>query len=172
MDEIKIKLIAALSKNNVIGIGNSLPWRLPDDMKYFAEKTTNHTVIMGRKSWDSIPAKFKPLPNRRNVVLTKQNIKIEGCEVQHSFNDAMEDLLLGTKKGEDIFIIGGAEIYKIALPYADELLLTEIDAEVAGDVYFPEYDKSKFKEVSRIHHPADEKHKFAFDFVTYEKIEI
>lgn len=165
---MKVKLIAAVAKNNVIGAGNTLPWRLPDDMKYFAETTTNHTVIMGRKSWDSIPAKFKPLPNRRNIVLTKQDtIALTGCDVYHGLDEALDDCLKGGD--EIVYIIGGAEIYRLGLQYADELLLTEVDGEVAGDVYFPDYDKAKYEETSRVHHPADEKHKYAFDFVTYKK---
>lgn len=165
---MKVKLIAAVSQNNVIGKGNSIPWRLPDDMKYFAETTTNNPVIMGRKSWDSLPPKFKPLPNRRNIVLTKQEtIAITGCDVYHSLEEALDDCLVG---GDQlVYIIGGAEIYRLGLDFADELLLTEIHGEVEGDVYFPEFDKTKYEEVSRIPHPADEKHKLAFDFVTYRK---
>lgn len=159
-----IKIIAAVAKNGVIGNGSKLPWRLPDDMKFFAETTIGHTVIMGRKSWDSIPSKFKPLPNRRNIVLTKSDVILPGCDV---FNDFTTALLSAS---DMVFIIGGAEIYNLGLAVADTLLITEVWGDVEGDIYFPPYDKSLYVEKSRIHHPTDEKHLYAFDFVIYEKI--
>lgn len=158
-----IKMIAALANNNVIGLNNQLPWKLPKDMKFFAEQTTNHTVIMGRKSWDSIPAKYRPLPNRRNIVISRQNLQIENVEVYNTIEAAIKAAL-----GTTIFIIGGAEIYNLALPYANQLILTEVNAEVAGDTYFPKFDKSKYTEISRIKNQKDEKHAFDFDFVTYQ----
>jgi dihydrofolate reductase len=156
-----ISLIAALSKNRVIGKNNDLPWRLPDDMKYFMETTKGHCVIMGRKNYESIPHKFRPLPDRTNIVVTRQKaFKAEGCIVVDSLQDA-----LGTarqKSEKEVFVIGGAEIYKLAY-------LTEINTEIEGDTYFPLFDESTFKEQSRKHHNADSKHAFAFDFVIYTK---
>lgn len=162
-------MIAALSKNRVIGRNNDLPWKLPDDMKFFMETTRGHHVIMGRKNYDSIPKKFKPLPDRTNIVVTRQaNLEAPGCIVVDSVEKGI-DIARKNDEGET-FIIGGAEIYKLSLPYATKMILTEIDAEVEGDTYFPEFNRSEWKETSREHHPKDERHIYAFDFVVYEKI--
>ena len=165
---MKISLIAAHAQNRVIGKNNDLPWHLPDDMKFFMNTTQGHYCIMGRKNYDSIPAKFKPLPKRTNIVITRQkDFDAPGCIVFNSIDEGIE---LARKNGEqEVFIIGGAEIYRSALPSADLLYLTEIQAVIDGDVYFPEFSKEQWKEVSREHHPADEKHKYAFDFVLYER---
>jgi len=163
-----ISLIAALSKNRVIGKNNDLPWKLPDDMKFFMEKTKGHHTIMGRKNYDSIPLKFKPLPQRTNIVVTRQkNFKAPGCIVV----DSLENGLAIAKGNEEpeTFIIGGAEIYKLGLPHANRLYLTEIDAEIDGDTFFPAVDRNQWKEASRLHHAKDGRHAFAFDFVIYEK---
>ena len=161
-----ISLIAAVSKNRVIGKNNDLPWHLPDDMKYFMQTTKEHHVIMGRKNYQSIPEKFRPLPNRTNIVVTRQSIfEAPGCIITHSIN---ESLNLARKTGEkEVFIIGGAEIYKEGIAQAEKLYLTEIDAEFGGDTFFPEFEKKQWKEESRIHHPADDRHRFPFDFVVY-----
>lgn len=163
-----ISLIAALSKNRVIGKNNDLPWHLPDDMKYFMQTTKGHHVILGRKNYDSLPEKFKPLPNRTNIVVTHQkDFKANGCVIVHSIQDAIE---LAKKNNEsEVFIIGGAEIYKLGLPASHRLYLTEIDATIEGDTYFPEFKKVEWTETSRLHHSADERHKYAFDFVVYER---
>ena len=162
-----ISLIAALSKNSVIGKNNDLPWRLPADMKYFMQTTSGHCVLMGRKNYESLPPKFRPLPNRTNLLVTKQKDYIaEGCLIFHAIDEAVE---FAKQQGEpELFVIGGAEIYKATLPIADKLYLTEIDAMIDGDTYFPAFDKSKWKETSRTRHAPDEKHKFAFDFVVYQ----
>ena len=162
-----ISLIAAVSKNSVIGKNNDLPWKLPDDMKYFMETTRQHAVIMGRKNFDSLPVKFKPLKDRLNIVLTR-NKSIPGdhdIRVVGSIDEAFEQ----APQGEEVFVIGGAEIFKQTLSRANRLYITEIDAIVDGDVYFPEYDKSQWKEVTRAHHNADERHAYQFDFVVYER---
>jgi dihydrofolate reductase len=164
-----ISLIAALAKNRVIGKDNDLPWHLPDDMKFFMQSTKGHCVIMGRKNYDSLPPKYRPLANRTNIVVTRQQgFVAEGCHVVH----AMEDAFAYAKQlnETELFIIGGAEIYKQALPYADLLYLTEIDAIVTGDTYFPEVDHTKFTEESRIKHPADDRHAYSFDFVRYKRL--
>ncbi len=160
----EIIIIAALAKNKVIGNGLDLPWKLPKDMKFFAETTKGHTVIMGSKTWDSIPMKYKPLPDRKNIVISRNILAVMGAEV---FNDLEKAINFSTGK---IFICGGGEIYKLALPLATKLLLTEVDAEINGNIFFPEFNSLDYIESSRISHPADEKHKFGFDFVTYEKI--
>lgn len=163
-----ISLIAAVTKNNVIGKNNDLPWKLPDDMKYFMETTKGHAVIMGRKNFDSLPPKFKPLKDRCNIVLsrTKTELGSDVCVV-----DSMEDAFQKAKENstdEEVFVIGGAQIYSLALPKANKLYLTEIDAVIEGDTYFPSFNRKEWKEKSRKHHPADERHKYAFDFVIYE----
>lgn len=164
-----VSAIAALSKNRVIGKDNDLPWRLPDDMKFFMETTQGHHVIMGRKNYDSLHPRFKPLPRRTNVVITRQeNFEAPGCIVLNSLEPALE---LARRNGEaECFIIGGAEIYKLAMPFTTRLYLTEIDAEIEGDTYFPAIDMNKWKETSRHHHDADERHQYGFDIVVYDRI--
>lgn len=163
-----ISLIAALSQNRVIGKDNDLPWHLPDDMKYFMKTTSGHYVIMGRKNYESIPEKFRPLPNRTNIVVTRQkNYKAENCRVVHSLNDALN--IAQHDNQHEVFIIGGAEIYHQGISLADRLYLTEIKGRLDGDTYFPDFDKTHWKETSRQHHPQDERHAYALDFVIYEK---
>jgi dihydrofolate reductase len=163
-----ISFIAALSKNRVIGKNNDLPWHLPDDMKYFMQTTKAHYVIMGRKNYDSIPEKFRPLPNRTNVVVTRQkSFNAPGCVVVHSLEEGIEEARQGNE--QEAFIIGGAEIFKSGFPFSQRLYLTEIAAEVEGDTYFPEWNAAEWKEISRRHHPVDARHAFAFDFVVYER---
>lgn len=163
-----ISLIAALSRNRVIGRNNDLPWHLPDDMKYFMQTTKGHHVIMGRKNYDSIPEKFRPLPNRVNIVVTRQPaLTLPHCTVVHSLEEAVA---IAREAGEqELFIIGGAAIYQLGIPLANRLYLTEIDATLSGDTYFPAFDKNNWKEASRQHHSADERHAYAFDFVIYER---
>jgi dihydrofolate reductase len=163
-----ISLIAALSRNRVIGRNNDLPWHLPDDMKYFMQTTKGHHVIMGRKNYDSIPEKFRPLPNRVNIVVTRQPaLTLPNCTVVHSLEEAVA---IAREAGEqELFIIGGAAIYQLGIPLANRLYLTEIDATLSGDTYFPAFDKNDWKETSRQHHSADERHAYAFDFVIYER---
>lgn len=163
-----VSAIAALSKNNVIGKNNDLPWRLPDDMKFFMETTKGHHVIMGRKNYDSLLEKFKPLPQRTNIVITHQkDFKAPGCLVLHAIEPALE--IARKDSEEECFIIGGAEIYRLAMPHTTRLYLTEIDAHIEGDTWFPDFKKENWREVSRKHHPADERHKYAFDFVIYDR---
>lgn len=163
-----LSLIAALAKNRVIGKNNDLPWRLPDDMKYFMETTQGHCVIMGRKNYDSLPKKFKPLSNRTNIVVTRQqNFKADGCIVVHSMEDALA--VAREQKEKEVFVMGGAEIYTQALPMSNRLYLTEIEAEIEGDTFFPTVNYSVYKELSRKRHAVDEKHQYAFDFVVYER---
>lgn len=163
-----ISMIAALSKNRVIGKNNDLPWKLPDDMKFFMETTKGHHAIMGRKNYDSIPQKFKPLPDRTNIVVTRQkNFRATGCIVVDSFEKGLA--IAKENKENETFIIGGAEIYRLGLPYANRLILTEIDAVIEGDTYFPPLDYDQWKETSRQHHAKDERHAYPFDFVVYDK---
>jgi dihydrofolate reductase len=163
-----ISLIAALTKNHVIGKNNDLPWHLPDDMKYFMQTTKEHHVIMGRKNYESIPEKFRPLPNRTNIVVTRQkDFDAPGCWVVNTLEDGMA---LALAEGEDeLFIIGGSEIYALGMNYADQLYLTEIDTTLEGDTYFPSFNRDEWQEVSRTHHNTDSRHAYSFDFVVYKK---
>ncbi|WP_276369579.1 dihydrofolate reductase [Chryseolinea sp. H1M3-3] len=163
-----ISMIAALSRNQVIGKNNDLPWKLPDDMKYFMETTKGHHTIMGRKNYDSIPQKFKPLPQRTNIVVThQQNFNAPGCIVVNSVEKGLQ--LAERSNESEAFIIGGAEIYKLGLPHANRLYLTEIAAEIEGDTFFPTFDRNQWKETSRKHHDKDDRHAYSFDFVVYDK---
>lgn len=165
---MRISLIAALSSNRVIGKGNDLPWHLPDDMKYFMQTTKGHPVIMGRKNYHSIPEKFRPLHGRTNIVVTRQTgFPAPGCMVVHSTEAALE--AARATRSDEVFIIGGGELYGSFLGQADRLYLTEIDAEIEGDTRFPEFLLDQWTETSRIHHPADERHRHPFDFVVYDR---
>jgi dihydrofolate reductase len=164
-----ISHIAAMAENRVIGKNNDLPWKLPDDMKFFMNTTKGHHVIMGRKNYDSLHEKFKPLPNRTNIVVTRQ-LKFEapGCTVVNSIDDAVA---IARKNNEsEAFVIGGAEIYQLSLPMTNRIYLTEIHSVIEGDTFYPEFNKREWKEVSRTPHAADDRHKYAFDFVIYERV--
>lgn len=164
-----ISLIAAMANNRVIGKDNALPWHLPDDMKFFMHTTSGHTVVMGRRNYDSLPPKYKPLPNRKNIVVSRQpHFSAAGCQVVHSLNEAIA--LAEKEKIEELFIIGGADIYEQSILMAHKLYLTEINATVEGDRFFPIVNKTEWREVSRTHHPGDAGHLYDFDFVVYEKI--
>lgn len=168
---MKISLIAAVAENQVIGRSNDLPWHLPDDFKFFKEKTKGHPIIMGRKSLESLG---KPLPKRTNIVITRDPNRIPATYKDQGvvIVDSLEKALNVAKQVEEneIFVIGGAEIYTLALPLATTLYLTEIRQSYEGDAYFPQFDKNEWQEVSRQHHSADERHRASFDFVTYELI--
>jgi dihydrofolate reductase len=162
-------MIAALARNGAIGKANDLPWHLPDDMKFFMQTTKGHHVIMGRKNYESLPEKFRPLPNRTSIVVTRQrDYKAPGCTVVHQLEEGIK---MAEKNGEgELFIIGGSEIYKLGMPFADKLYLTEIDADIEGDTFFPLYKKEDWHEISRQDHDADDRHQYAFDFVIYKKM--
>ncbi|MEP6873046.1 MAG: dihydrofolate reductase [Burkholderiales bacterium] len=153
----KLALIAAVPRNGAIGKAGGLLWHEPEDQKHFRRVTMGCPVIMGRKTWDSLPARFRPLPGRRNLVITRNAAwRADGAEVVASLDAALA-LLADAPKA---FVIGGAEIYVLALPQADELVLTEIDADLDGDTFFPHWDRSRFVEHSREDRPG-------FSFVTY-----
>jgi len=128
-----IIIIVAASTNNVIGKDGDLPWNLPSDLKMFKEVTTDHVVVMGRKCWESIPEKYRPLPNRTNIVLSRNpDYKADGAEVRSDLQNSLEEFMYD---GKDIFVIGGAEIYKEAFQYANKLYMTRVVAEIEGDTY-------------------------------------
>lgn len=157
-------LIAAVAQHGVIGKDNALPWHLPEDLKHFKALTTGHAVIMGRKTWESLPPKFRPLPNRRNIVLTRDPAYVApGATVIHSLDDAVK-----VSFGETaLFVIGGAQLYAHALPHAQRLELTEIELEVDGDAHFPAFDRSHWREVKRASGMSASG--LAYAFVTYER---
>ncbi len=163
-----ISMIAAVAANRVIGKNNNLVWRLPDDMKYFMQTTQNHCVIMGRKNFESIPAKFRPLPNRVNIIVTTQTeYTAEGCIIANTIKEALN--YAESQNEQEVFIIGGGQIYSQSMPLTQKLYLTEVNNEFDGDTYFPEYDKGNWRETSRIHHRKDDRHLYEFDFVIYER---
>jgi dihydrofolate reductase len=158
---MRISLIVAAAQNGVIGRDNQLIWRLPDDLKQFKRLTTEHPIIMGRKTFDSIG---KPLPNRTSIVITRnKGWSFEGVVVVNSVKEAVE--AAKSTETDEAFVIGGAEIYRLTLPLANKIYLTEVQADFEGDAYFTIPDMEKWQEESRFHHPADEKHATAFDFV-------
>ncbi|MDR2014264.1 MAG: dihydrofolate reductase [Azoarcus sp.] len=159
----EIILIAAVARNGIIGRDNALPWRLKADLAHFRAVTMGHPVLMGRKTWESLA---KPLPGRRNLVLTRQpDYRVQGAEVFASVDEALDAL----KEAGRVFVIGGAEIYRVLLQKADILLLSEVAADVAGDARFPDFDRARFREVSRTAHPADADNEYAVDFVEYRR---
>ncbi len=157
-----ISIIAALDKDNAIGYKNKLLCYLPADLKHFKQLTTGHTIVMGRKTFESLPN--GALPKRKNVVLTKnKNFRCEKCEIIHS-PDELFDL---SHESEEIFIIGGAQIYNLFINKADRLYLTHIHHRFEADTYFPEFDKNKWKITEKKDFEPDEKNKFSFSFVNY-----
>ena len=163
-----ISLIVAVAENGVIGKNNNLPWHLPTDMKYFRDTTMGHCVIMGRKNYDSIPLKYRPLEGRTNIIVThQQDFEAEGCIVVNSIEDALE---AAKKKNErEVFIIGGANIFKQTIDVADKLYYTKIYHAFDGDVFFPKIDGSKWKLTMQTDMQPDEKNKFPFSFCAYER---
>ncbi len=147
-----IAMIAAIGRRGEMGKNNQLLWHLPQDMAHFKETTRGHTVIMGRKTWDSLPPKFRPLPGRRNIVITRQkNWHESGVEAVDTAQAAI-DLIV---ENERAFVIGGAQIYQALLPFAHELILTEIDNEFAADTFFPPWPRGDFDEISRRNETSD-----------------
>jgi dihydrofolate reductase len=166
-----VSLIVAVAKNNVIGKDNDLIWRLPNDMKYFREKTTNHHIITGRKNYISIPEKFRPLPNRTNIVLTRQaDFEEEGCVVLHALETAIQ--YAKSNDETEVFIIGGGQIYKEALEKGviNKMYITHVDADFEGDTFFPEIEKDLWNKISKEPHSSDEKHSYPYTFAVYEKM--
>lgn len=153
-----ISIIVAYDKNRAIGKDNKLCWRQSNDLKRFKELTTDKTVVMGRKTFESIG---KPLPNRKNIVLTRQRVEIDGVEVVTSISDIKEIK-------DDIFIIGGGEIYKLFLDVADRIYATEIDCEIEADTWFPEI-RNNWKIIKSEKNNLDDKNQFNYNFVIYEK---
>ena len=166
---MKVSLIVAVSENGIIGNNNNLIWNLPKDMKFFKETTLGHHVIMGRKNFESIPHKYSPLPNRINIVITRQsNYSAKGCLTVSSIEEALK--ISRKNKDQEPFIIGGGEIYKLALEkkLVDKIYLTKIHQTFYGDTYFPEL-ATEWQEVNRIDYKADKRHAYDYSFLTFEK---
>jgi len=161
-----ISFVVAMDTNRVIGANGRLPWRLPDDMRWFRQVTVGKSVIMGRKTYESIPAKFRPLPDRHNIVVTRQlDYEAPGATVVHSIEAALKT----AGNGSEIIIGGGSDLYTQLLPQAGRLYLTLVQAEFAGDTYFPEFDETEWVLALRESHPADDRHAVPFEWVILER---
>lgn len=166
---MKISIVVAVADNNAIGAKGKLLWRLPKDMQYFKEVTWGHHVLMGRKTWDSIPPKFSPLPGRTNIIVTRQEgFVCEGCLVVKSVEEGIEQ---ARNAGElELMIIGGGEIYKQALPLTNKIYLTKVHHTFAdADTFFPELDMEQWTPVNGEWNMADEKNEFDFEFIVLER---
>ncbi|MEW5676924.1 dihydrofolate reductase [Flavobacterium enshiense] len=160
-----ITIIAAAAENNALGKDNDLIWHLPDDFKRFKQLTTGHYIIMGRKTFESFP---KPLPNRTHIIITRQPeyTAPEGCLVVSSLKKALEIC----PKSEEVFIIGGGEIYSQSLSITHKIELTRVHTSLEADTFFPELNPKEWKLTFEEFHPKDEKHQFDFTFLTYERV--
>jgi dihydrofolate reductase len=159
----RISLIVAMAKNRVIGIDNTLPWHLPADLKHFKALTMGHHIVMGRKTYDSIG---RPLPGRTSVVVTRnRELKIEGCIIAHTLDQA----IAACNGDDEIFVVGGAELYAQALAIADRLYITEIQKSVRGDAYFPDFRRDEWREISREACSQQEPQPLEYHFAAYQR---
>jgi dihydrofolate reductase len=159
----RLAIIVAMAKNRTIGVDNTLPWRCPEDLKHFKALTMGHHMIMGRKTYDSIG---KPLPGRTTVVVTRnEGLQIEGCLMAHS----LEQSIAACAGDEEVFVVGGAELYTQALPLVDTLYITEIQQDVEGDAHFPAFDKAEWQEVSREVRKQETPQPLEYHFVCYRR---
>jgi dihydrofolate reductase len=162
-----ISFVVAMDRKQLIGKGDGLPWRLPDEIRRFKEITMGHPVLMGRKTYETIPQKFRPLPGRTNIVLTRQaDYDAPGCVLVHS----IEEALTAVSPDQELMVIGGSLLFNALMPIVDRLYLTEIDAEYEGDVYFPDLDRSQWREVAREVHPRDDRHDAPFVFLILDRV--
>lgn len=162
----ELVLVAAVAQNGVIGRGQGMPWHLPEDLRRFRELTMGAPVLMGRTTWDSLPPRYRPLPGRCNLVLTRDAAwQAEGAQGVATIDEA----LALAADAPRLFVIGGAQVYALALPRADELRLTEIERDFDGDARFPAFDREAFVELAREHHHAAPPNDFDFSFVTYRR---
>lgn len=160
-----LSLIAAIPRNGAIGRDGQLLWREPQDQRHFRRITMGSPVLMGRKTWDSLPERFRPLPGRRNLVLSRDPAwRAAGAETVASLDAALQ----AAAGADKLSVIGGAQVYALVLPRADELVLTEIEAELDGDTFFPAWERSRFAETSRERHTSDSG--VPYSFVTYTRI--
>lgn len=167
---MRLALIWAMSRNRVIGAAGGLPWRLPDEMRHFQRTTLDKPVIMGRRTFATMA---EPLPRRTNIVLTRSlSYSHPGVEVVHDLVEALAvaSEICARDGGEEAIVIGGAEMYALALPKADRLYRTVIDAELEGDTYFPEYPESDWRELERYPHAADGQHAYSYTVQVLERV--
>ena len=158
--------MAAVAENGVIGRNNALPWHLPQDMRYFKRTTMGKPILMGRKTWDSIG---RPLPGRSNIVISRQpGLQLRGVQVVSELDAALA--LAESASAEEMVVIGGTEIYRLTLPRARRLYLTEVHAEVTGDAHFPAWQRRDWREISRQHCAKDETNPYDYSFVVYERV--
>ncbi|MCP3670217.1 MAG: type 3 dihydrofolate reductase [Gammaproteobacteria bacterium] len=159
-----ISIIVAMAENRVIGSDNALPWHLPADLKHFKAMTLGKPIIMGRKTWESLPGK---LPDRTHIIITaNSDYAVADCVVVHSLEAALE----AAGDVPEVMIVGGAMLYRQALPLADRLYLTLVEAQVEGDAWFPEYDPAQWQEIARQRHPSDGKNPYAYSFLALSRI--
>lgn len=159
-----LSAIVAMGKNGVIGKKNQLPWHLPADLKHFKTITTGHPIVMGRKTYESIG---KPLPNRTNLIMSQNAFQAEGCITVNSIKDTLQQPTV--LNSDEIFIIGGAHIYQLWMPYLERIYLTLVHHEFAGDAFFPELNPHDWQEITRESHQPDENNAYAYDFIQLEK---
>ena len=167
-----ISLIVATAKNRVIGKNNQLIWHLPKDMRFFMDTTIHHPVIMGRKNFESIPEKYRPLKNRDNIIITRnRNYTAEGCAIVHSIEESIEYVNKNLKTNE-VFIIGGGEIYKkcLEMNVVDRMYITHIETAFDGDTFFPEINGKNWSTETIMKHAKDDKNPHDFNIVRYNKI--
>ncbi len=161
-----ISLIVAMDNNRLIGANNGLPWRLPDDMRWFVEQTMGKPVILGRKTYDSIPAKFKPLHGRHNIIITRNTqYQAAGCTVVQSLPAA----LAAAGDAPEVMVGGGAQIYAAALPLAHRLYLTLVEGAFTGDAYFPPFDPAAWRVIFRQEHEVDDRHAYRFTWLIWAR---
>ncbi len=161
----RIEIVVAMEEANLIGRGGRLPWRLPDDLRRFKALTVGKTVLMGRKTWDSLDPRFKPLPQRDNWVLTRDvSFAPAGVRVFHALEDAR------AAAPQTLMLIGGAELYRQLLPEVSRIHLTRVHARLEGDTHFPPLDARQWRESAREDHGADERHAYAFSFITLDRV--
>ena len=162
---MRLSIVVAMDDNRLIGSKNQLPWHLPADLAYFKKLTTGKSILMGRKTYDSIG---RPLPNRRNIVITRNsNISVPGCEVVSSIDHALEL----TKEDPEVMVIGGASLCEQLLPKINRLYITKIDGVFEGDVFFPKYDDFNWLEVSCESHPKDSSNAYSYKFIVLDRVQ-
>ena len=162
----RIAYVVAMDNNRLIGRDNDLPWRLPDDMRWFREQTMGKPCIMGRKTYDSLPVRFRPLPGRLNIVVTRNpDYEAPGAVIVHSIEDALD----AAGEVEEVIIVGGAVLFRRLMPVVDRLYLTKVHDAAKGDVYFPAFDMDEWRETYRQDHPADDRHAFAFTWLILDR---
>lgn len=163
-NEPRVSIIVAMAKNRVIGAANGIPWHLPNELKLFKSVTMGHPIVMGRRTYESIN---RLLPGRTTVIVTRQpGYQVPGAIIAHS----LEDAIAACPADDEIFVIGGGELYKSALPMADRIYLTTVDAAPDGDTFMPEFDLGEWRETSSQSYPADNEHRYAYRFAVYDRV--